>query len=170
MDKPAKKPSLPKTVKKTINTRAAKIETDDGSYTHFIEAATLLDPEWMDDAACTELNILDFFPINAYQHDPSILVAKTCQACTVRKECFETIAAMEAGRWSEKGQRGRGFFAGLNPSARGVIYRQPKEQWFELATRKLDTFIIMREAVDIRREKRLAGIGKTKGRPKKEAN
>jgi len=164
MKKQPKKPSLSQPV----------IEDDqsahDDAYNYFIEAATLLDPEWMDDAACNELNIYDFFPASNYVSDPSMHVAKTCQACPVRKECFETIAAMEAGRWSSKGQTGRGFFAGLNPSARSAIYHQPKKQWFELATRKLDTFIILQQGIDARREKRLATVGKPKGRPKKGAN
>jgi len=169
MKKPPKKPSLSNTVKKTIKTRAAKIETDDGSYSHFIEAASLLDPMWMEDAACTDLESKDFFPLNPNHHDPSLLVARTCLACPVRKECLYTIAAMEAGRWADKGQKGRGFFAGLNPSSRRTIYHQPKEQWFELATSKLKVFITMGEAIEIRRVKRLASVGKPIGRPKKGA-
>lgn len=170
MKKPPKKSSRSKTVKKPVITRAAKIETDDGSYTHFIGAASLLDPRWMDNAACAELDSTDFFPLNPNHHDPSLLVARTCLACPVRKECFYTIAAMEAGRWADKGQKGRGFFAGLNPASRRAIYHQPKEQWLELATSKLKVFITMGEAIEIRRAKIQAGVGKPKGRPKKDAN
>jgi len=149
----------------------AILATDDSSYTHFIEAATLLDPAWTEYAACANLESTDFFPLNPGHHDPTLLVAKTCQACPVRKECFDTIAVMEGGRWeSSQGQRGKGFFAGLNPSARSAIYRQPKEQWFELATRKLDVFIVMREAMDMRKAKRQANVGKPKGRKRKDAN
>jgi hypothetical protein len=171
MDKPAKKPSLPNTVKRANTQREAVLSSDDSSYAHFMEAATMLDPVWMDDAACTELESNDFFPLNANHHDPSLLVAKTCQACPVRKECFDTISAMEGGRWySSRGQRGKGFFAGLNPSSRNDIYRQPKEQWFDLATTKLNVFIIMKEATNARAAKRQASVGKKPGRPRKVAN
>lgn len=170
MDKPAKKHSLPDKVQRSNTGRDAVLSSDDSSYAHFMEAATMLDPVWMDAAACAELNSTDFFPLNPNHHDPSLLVAKTCQACPVRKECFDTIAAMEGGRWySSRGQRGKGFFAGLNPASRNDIYRQPKEQWFELATRKLSVFIVMKEASLARSEKRKASIGKKPGRPRKDA-
>jgi len=170
MEKPAKKPSLPGKVQRSNTERDAVLSSDESSYAHFIEAATLLDPVWMDQSACLEFESEDFFPSNPNHHDPSLAVARACLSCPVRKECFLTIATMEGGRWySSRGQRGKGFFAGLNPSSRNDIYRHPQEQWFELATSKLVAYILLKEAQIVRKEKRESRRGGKPGRPRKVA-
>ncbi len=68
------------------------------------------DMAWLDDAACFDMSIDDFFPADGIA---SKKVIATCASCPVRAQCV---------RWAYKADaRASGYFGGLAPSLRRTL-------------------------------------------------
>lgn len=121
-------------------------DQDDTVINAFEQAAFYHDSNWMDEASCATLESTDFFPASDTVYFPTLDVAKTCLACPVRKQCIETIGIFETTRTSaDSVQKGKGFFAGLTPKLRKEVYQHEMSNWYEVATTKLNAYIIFKE-------------------------
>jgi len=93
--------------------------SDNMNLDQFEKATNLINQEWLDDAACQDMDMNMFFNYNI-KIGPSIEALKACQSCPVRKECILTIAEFESNL---NVNRGKGLFAGLTPSNRREMYQ-----------------------------------------------
>lgn len=107
----------------------------------FERASTLFNPDWLDDAACTELEIDDFFLPDGVAQVPRIEVAMTCLSCPVRMQCLLTAAEMEKGRAPYEA---KGIFGGLSPKARNRLFAQHPSTWAESSIKMLSDYLDMK--------------------------
>ena len=130
-------------------------DQDDTVINAFEQAAFYHDTDWMGDASCSAMDSTDFFPESDTVYFPTLDVAKTCLVCPVRKQCIETIGILETTRTSaDSVQKGKGFFAGLTPKLRKEVYQHEMSNWYEVATTKLNAYIIFKEGTTARQAKR----------------
>lgn len=94
----------------------------------FERASTLFNPDWLNDAACSDLEIDDFFLPDGVTQAPRLEVALTCWSCPVRMQCLLVAAEMEKGRAAYEA---KGIFAGLSPKARNRLFAQHPSTWAE---------------------------------------
>jgi hypothetical protein len=94
-------------------------KTDHMNLEQFEKATKLLNPDWLDDAKCQEMDIDMFFNYKE-SIGPSLAALKACQSCPVRKECLLTIAEFESNL---NVNAGKGMFAGLTPTKRRKLYQ-----------------------------------------------
>lgn len=78
------------------------------------QAASQHQPEWLNQAACQEMDLDEFFEYDE-QVGPSQAVLKACLSCQVREQCLDTILSFESNLGAN---RGKGVFAGMNPTVR----------------------------------------------------
>jgi hypothetical protein len=112
--------------------------TDHMNLDQFEKATTLLDPNWLDNAACQEMDIDMFFNYNETS-GPSLSALKACQSCPVRRECLLTIAEFESNL---NANAGKGMFAGLTPTKRRKMYQTVALKNYEKAA-----FELLNEAI-----------------------
>lgn len=114
---------------------------DKAKITDFERATALLDPSWLDNAACQDKDIDDFFIPEGKAQVPSIDVAMTCRSCPVRKECLLTIAEFEG---ESHPSHTKGIFAGMSPQSRQRIYKLPLDQWQTVSQEMLTDYLEMK--------------------------
>lgn len=91
------------------------------------ESISLHGINWLDDAACVDLDTKLFF-IEAADPIPALEVSMACLRCPVKKECIESAAAREQAM----GARPKGIFGGVSGGVRASkVYPYPKDEWVE---------------------------------------
>lgn len=111
---------------------------DTAKLADFERATALLDPQWLDNAACADKDIVDFFPREGTSQLPSIDVAMTCRSCPVITECLLTAAEFEG---IKSATYAKGIFAGLTPPSRMRVYKLPVGQWKDAAVAMLTDYL-----------------------------
>jgi len=112
--------------------------TDFNNLEQFEKATNLLDPDWLDDAACAEMD-LDMFFNYPEQSGPSLQAMKTCQSCPVRWQCLQTVAEFESNLVTNPG---KGMFAGLPPRKRLDLYKNhAMKNWKDVSLAMLNALI-----------------------------
>lgn len=116
--------------------------TDHMNLDQFEKATALLDPDWLDQAVCQDMNLDLFFNYDV-QAGPALTTMKTCRSCPVRKECLLTIAEFESNLNTNLG---KGFYAGLTPSNRRKLYNTvAMKNWIDVSQDMIDSEIKKRE-------------------------
>jgi hypothetical protein len=100
-------------------THTPEDKTDHMNLDQFEKATKLLNPDWLDDASCQDMDTDMFFNYKETS-GPSLAALKACQSCPVRKECLLTIAEFESNL---NVNAGKGMFAGLTPTKRRKMYQ-----------------------------------------------
>lgn len=116
------------------------------------------DSEWVEDAACADMNIKDFFQ-SANLPTVPLKVALTCSRCPVRYQCLEAAAGLEKAE-EKVGMPlttrivGHGIYAGLLPAQRATIWGLEQKHWAQAADALLERNIdgsVNRRKRDIKR-------------------
>jgi hypothetical protein len=102
------------------------------------------DSDWLDDAACADMNLSDFF--TSIGHNPKLSTLLTCQRCPVKDDCLNSAAILEnakdhIGKPLSSRLPGHGVYAGLTPSQRAQVWILPKEAWARAADGLLEKSI-----------------------------
>jgi hypothetical protein len=123
-------------------TNTPEEHTDHMNLNQFEKATNLLESDWLDQAACQDMDIDLFFNYNE-STGPSLSVLKACRSCPVRWECLQTAGEFESNLNVNKG---KGLFAGLTPTNRNKLYRNTAlKNWQEVSLAMLDKAIEDRE-------------------------
>lgn len=72
-------------------------------------------PDWMEDALCTEVGVVEFYPEKGESPQEA---KKICAACEVQSECLEFAMALDDPH---------GVWGGLSPHERRVLKRQTRQ-------------------------------------------
>jgi hypothetical protein len=141
---------------------------DTGFLDRYVEAASSFD--WLDDAACADMNIKDFFQ-NA-GGTPALKVLLTCLRCPVKDDCLESAAKLEnaeekIGKPISSRIAGHGIYAGLTPTQRSTVWAQRQENWARAADALLEANID--SAARVRRERDLKAREKRNEQKENEA-
>jgi hypothetical protein len=111
----------------------------------FEKATTLLDNDWLDQAACQEMDLDLFFNYDE-RKGPAMTTLLACQGCPVRWQCLQTAAEFESNLNVNKG---KGLFAGLTPTKRNKLYREvAMKNWEEVSLAMLEQAIKDRDEGD----------------------
>jgi hypothetical protein len=99
------------------------------------------DSDWLEDAACADLSISDYFQSTG--NTPKLSTLLTCQRCPVKDDCLNSAAILEnaddhIGKKPSSRIPGSGIYAGLTPSQRGSLWTLPKQAWPRAADELLD--------------------------------
>lgn len=78
----------------------------------------MIDPGWVERAACLGINIHVFFPSSTGAFDPYETARSYCNRCEVRQECLDE--AME----TETNYRRSGMRGGKTPGQRNMMERE----------------------------------------------
>jgi hypothetical protein len=104
--------------------------SDNMNLDQFEKATNLLDPNWMDSAACQDMDLNMFFDYDE-RKGPTIQTLKACQSCPVRWQCLQTVAEFESNLVTNPG---KGLYAGLIPKARLRLYHNVAVKNWETAS------------------------------------
>ena len=105
------------------------------------EIATAGPTDWLNDAACSDMDLNLFFDYNV-QAGPSLEVLRACLGCSVRSQCLDSIARFE----SSSTNKGKGLFAGMTPTVRLRFLNQtPRAEWGTINTALIEEQIAQRE-------------------------
>jgi hypothetical protein len=118
-----------------------EFERQDVEATYDKWAAVAADSDWLDEAACADFNISDFF--QSHGGSPKLSTLMTCQRCPVKDDCLNSAAILEnaddhIGKKPSTRIPGSGIYAGLTPSQRGSLWTLPKHAWPRAADELLD--------------------------------
>lgn len=72
-------------------------------------------PDWMEDALCTEVGVVEFYPEKGESPQEA---KKICAACEVQSECLEFAMALDERH---------GVWGGLSPHERRLLKRQTRQ-------------------------------------------
>jgi hypothetical protein len=126
-------------------THTPEDQTDHMNLDQFEKATTLLDNDWLDQAACQDMDLDLFFSYNENK-GPALTTLKACRSCPVRWQCLQTAAEFESNLNVNKG---KGLFAGLTPTKRNTLYREvAMKNWEEVSLAMLEQAIKDREEGD----------------------
>jgi hypothetical protein len=107
------------------------------------EAATAGPSDWLNDAACSDMDLNLFFDYNV-QAGPSLEALRACLNCPVRSQCLDTISRFE----SSSTNKGKGLFAGMTPTVRLRFFNQTARQdWDTINTAVIQEQIAQREKI-----------------------
>lgn len=100
------------------------------------ESTRLHGLDWLDDAACADLDTSKFFGGQDVRVAP-LEVLEACLSCPVRQQCLETVEMRERGVI-----KGHGIYAGVPAQVRiRQIYPLPREQWYDKNTELINGYI-----------------------------
>ena len=94
-----------------------------GYAARWAEAHIAVGSEWLDDAACADLNLDDFFSLKRVKLE----VLRVCAGCPVKWQCLDDVSRYEQVGTTK--QDIKGFFAGLTPTERSILYKKPRSSW-----------------------------------------
>jgi len=104
------------------------------------EAATAGPSDWLNQAACSDMDINQFFEYNV-QAGPSLEVLRACLNCPVRSQCLDSISKFE----SSSTNKGKGLFAGMTPTIRLRFFNQTdRKDWETINTALIQEQLVQR--------------------------
>jgi hypothetical protein len=107
--------------------------------------------DWLDDATCAKLELDNsvFFPTNKAHFTAELM--EMCLDCPVRMSCINHIATRETAEDSTYFLNG--FFGGLSPDDRRILYKATKANWKTLSEKMIKDKIELRKDRDERKKR-----------------
>lgn len=113
---------------------------DEDRVARWAEAHEAVGSEWLDDAACAGLDLNDFFK----QYRPAAATVQVCAGCPVKWECLDDVSRYEAGH---DNANIKGFFAGLTPAERRILYAKPRSTWPDEQIKQIKNYLLETKAI-----------------------